>query len=402
MKKLLTLTVLFAFLFGGMVYATDTRVLTMGDANGIVKDEANVFIYPSTINYYPKLFVGEYGSGTEFSRVGAHFEFMEETSPMVFGAYFRTDEWYWPEILVGYEGYPKYAYFWEDYLKATADMPEDALYNRRITLMYGTKLGEIPFGMTINFDNAKQKEEADEWNPERSFTRLGIKLGISPMEGKLDLAGGISFMTWTDKDPNGEDVTKPSGNMRVDFNGRYWMDPMGKWTLVPHFGFSYEKQGVEIPDVRKITGTAYAIDLGLGTNYDASENVMGVTDFGVSLISGKYKDDPEVGDIDEYKYSYLYLPYFRIGVDAKIFSWMDFRGGVKCLWVTEKEDEVEGDWKGSWGYVYTDTYLGAGFNWNKLEIDAQVDPNFLNRAPYFISGSGGDLNTQVSLIYWFD
>ena len=60
MKKLLTFTVLCLFVLGSMAFATNTRVLTMGEANNIVKDEANIFLYPSTINYYPKLFVGEY------------------------------------------------------------------------------------------------------------------------------------------------------------------------------------------------------------------------------------------------------------------------------------------------------------------------------------------------------
>ena len=71
MKKLLLLTVLLTFIIGMSATASDTRLETMGMGsfwydgtfvpalNTVVKDDANISMYPSTINYYPNIFWGE-------------------------------------------------------------------------------------------------------------------------------------------------------------------------------------------------------------------------------------------------------------------------------------------------------------------------------------------------------
>ena len=67
MKKLL-LIVGALMLLSLNVFATDTRVLTMGDNNKVLLDEHNIFLFPSRINDYPNLAIAEfsrYGSGSE-------------------------------------------------------------------------------------------------------------------------------------------------------------------------------------------------------------------------------------------------------------------------------------------------------------------------------------------------
>jgi hypothetical protein len=410
MKRMLIFSVLIAFLFGAMAYATGTRVMTMGDVNNVVKDDANISLYPSTINYYPKLFVGEISSSSYFTKqademlykIGANLGFGEDSeAPWVLGAYFSTEPKI-PSILYDY------------YDKAT---PVET--NNRISLTYGRVLGEIPFGFNVNLYNYSDKNEdtITANNYDQSLSTYEFNIGISPMEKKLDLAAGIGFSTWTDKDYYNAtlgvvDYTKPKGNMDFMLNARYWMDPMGGWVLVPHAGLMYTKEGLEsyYNDAGTWTldytekYTEIMLNLGLGMNYDATENVLVVTDIGVNFDSYKDKYEyPDGSPTDEYKETMMALPYFKIGIDGQVFKWLDFRSGVVTQWqfdTWEPTDYIKEKYK----YAVTTTYLGAGFHWNKLTLDASLNPDFLTSGPYFISGQSTSYDpflSQVSLKYMF-
>lgn len=424
MKKLLTLSVLFAFLLSGMIYATETRVLTMGNANEIVKDEANVFLFPSTITKYPKLvggefrFPGDYVNDTSsfvsksngftgMTDFYAHWTFGENSNPMTLGTYFYTndDGIYWPTILQDWDfglDYtpPQNEYYYYD-KKDFSD-----LANRRIVLMYGRKLGGMPFGFNFDYMNAKEDIEND-YN--RSLSRYGFTVGLSPMQEKLEVSAGIALTTWTMKYDDTAFV-KPDGNMAFSFHARYWMDPMGKYTLVPHFAFTHEKQGAKEPvdfsdptagdDNYELTGTMFA--LGMGLNYDAGEDALLVGDFGIQYISAKAKYTPQGETAESYKFSNFVLPYFKAGIDAKVLSWLKFRGGMESYWHMRKYSTEPATDEAKFSEVSTTTYLGAGFHWSKLNLDAQIDPDFLVRGPYFVSGESDYMAVKLSLAYWID
>jgi hypothetical protein len=411
MKKLLIVSVLFAFLFCGMIYATETRVLTMGNANEIVKDEANVMLFPSTINYYPKLVGGELRSSSDYVKDGytsltdfyAHWAFGEKgNNPLTVGTYFYTndDGIYWPTLLGPNfidVSPPQFYYYDKRYYP---DMP-----NRRLTLILGKKMGDIPVGLSINYISSKYEftDTSATDKETASLSRLAFLLGASPMDGKLDLSAGVAFTSYKDEYYNYSDTLKGDGMMAFSFNARYFMDPMGKYTLVPHIGFAHEKQGVKdnVPNKMELTFTGF--EGGLGMNYAASEDVLLVGDLGFMYFSGKQKLTPNGGTVTEYDSTSFALPYFKTGIDAKIFDWLKLRGGVWSRWNMDKVEEKQG-WKDQdkFSYVSTTTYLGAGFHWNKLNLDAQIDPDFLARGPYFISGESGYLSWKLSMVYWID
>ena len=78
MKKFLFAALMLA-LMGSAAFATDTRLETMGMGsfwyngtyvpalNSVIKDDANISMYPSTINYYPNIFWGEIDSHEDYS-----------------------------------------------------------------------------------------------------------------------------------------------------------------------------------------------------------------------------------------------------------------------------------------------------------------------------------------------
>lgn len=418
MKRLLTFTILLMLVLGGMVLATETRVNTMGNVNMIVKDEANVFAFPSTVNYYPKLFAAEVGERWYYywdkqdeydvylNRVGAHFMIGEKSeAPWVIGAYFDTRAYFSSMV--------QYTHWWDDYKK---DADEGSwTTNHKITALVGHEFNGIPAGFVMSLYGISEKNDdtTASHNYELGYSRYEFTFGLSPMQKKLDLGVGVAFTSWKDKwyynaTEGMIDWTKPKGNMDLFLNARYWMDPMGKYTLVPHAGFLYSKQGIEgyNPDLVETYETKDMVfDLGLGLNYDAAENVLVVGDLGFAYENYKTTYTPEGDPEEETKDNYLCLPYFRVGIDAYVFKWMNLRGGVVAQWMGEKWEPTSVDER-KWTWVETETFLGAGFHWGNFYIDANIDPDFLSRGPYFITGSNDgnyyDISNKISLKYMFD
>ena len=224
MKKFLFAALMLA-LMGSAAFATDTRLETMGMGsfwyngtyvpalNSVIKDDANISMYPSTINYYPNIFWGEidshedyssksiYGDKDYFYKAGALFQLGDEEDPCVLGMHFST---------VPYENTFNYNLYNYD---------SDDETNHRMNLYYGRKLSDMAFGFTFGYYHSSQINEnvftyTEEWETEdsvyttnnsfdqyeNSFTRYEFGFGLSPMEGKLDLALNLALTSWTNQD----------------------------------------------------------------------------------------------------------------------------------------------------------------------------------------------------------
>ena len=389
MKRLLILTILGVFMLGAAAYATDTRLMTMGEAYQIVKDEGNVMWLPQTIAMYPKVVGADIWDG-DVARFYGHMMFQEEAeNPMTFGFYFYdyNDDKPLGAPYVGYDGY--------------------TLQHNRLDIVFGMKMGESPMGIGLEYDQASHKFEGTDQS-EQSFSRIGLTFGATLMENRLEAGAKIRFASWTNKASDGTESVQPDGDMLLALYGRYWMDPMGKWTPVPHFAFMMNKEGIKgVTTNDKYSETTTGFDLGWGMNYDAAQDVMMVTDIGFNFESYNEKTEPAAGASTEDKEGWFVLPYFRIGVDAKVFKWMDLRGGVVSEWVSYTDEPQVGD-KEKYSEVDTRPYLGAGFHWGSFMIDTEVHPAFLEDGPYFISGNptgygeGDGMFSSVALTYWFD
>lgn len=391
MRKLLIFTMLFCFI-GSMAMASDTRVTTMGNVNGIVKDDANIWIFPQTISEYPNLFTAEFDDG-DFWKGGANFGFGEGEQAWVLGTYFSTVNFFHPYFNLGY------------------GMNED----HRINLLYGRNLGGKPFGLNFGYykGGSENKDTDITDNYENSFTRYELTLGYSPMP-EFELAAGFNVSTWTDTDYDPlansgagavTDMSKPDGNSEFFLMGRYWMAPRGNCTPVAHFSFESVKYGHENYNADTLTLTRNRsmtmFEVGMGMNYDAGTDVLVVTDFGFTFANTTTETTPGGGTMTETKYGTTTLPFFKVGIDAKVFNWMDFRAGVTNRWEGTKSEAT--DLETTTSSATTTTYLGAGFHWGNFEIDASVDPDFVSQGPYFISGDNTNtMFEQVTINYWFD
>jgi hypothetical protein len=446
MKKVIFLILALSLIFGTVANATLTKTLTMGEANGIIHDDGNIWLYPSTIYIYPNLATGEFDSAG-FDFAGLNYSFGQK-SPLVMGLYFTTSQPY---------DLPHRRFDWS----FGANPPD----NNRIDFFAAYKFGNNPVGLHLNYIGNSTKNEFDSIPaptnspPDKSkegITNIAIKLGMTLLEGNADIVARVNFLSWTDKNALGNDTTQPSGCFGINLAGRYFYQVNSKTTLVPHGAFTYEKIGAEYFDSANIDGSAAGIrtgkdswsdrivDLGLGLNYSPAANIEVIGDAGFELyfgdqswersaaiffdsfsISPFYPPDGIADDTvavfleNNHNYGTTVLPYFKIGMSAKIFDWLDIRMGAISQWnvivydsvfanypdtVTDSMFTFDVDYynlKSTQKSVTTSLYLGAGFHWNRFKIDCYIDPKLLTDGFDFISGTPGnnEMNYRVSILY---
>ena len=144
--------------------------------------------------------------------------------------------------------------------------------------------------------------------------------------------------------------------------------------------------------------------LGAGNNMNISDDVLVVTDIGLNFGPSETESSMKGADATT-KYPYTVLPYFGLGLEAQIRDWLDIRIGANKAWVKEgyePDESTASDPQETSGYAGEAFYLGAGFHFGKLDIDAQINPNLILNGPYFVSGVGSNMASRATLTYTFD
>jgi hypothetical protein len=416
----------------GAAFASPTRTHVMGNNDMIMVDDGNIFRFAGRINNYPDLAMGEFADYYDyydyFWQLGITWKFGEER-PWVLGTFVNTDPSTWPVSYdpTGVEQLP----YWGSHsspetVAAPATLDMDNYNPRRFQFIVGHELGGQKFGFSLEVVRISEKWDQDSVTTpvpqdldktEQSFSQFTFGLGLTEATtGKWDL--GLSFMmgSWSDKDEEGDEVSKPSGYYELGVAGRYFMVKSPKITLVPHVSVGIGKRGAEylwgdtvVANNTKDEWSRMGFDLGVGMNYTPAADLLAVVDFGFiySGVKEKYTPIPAadtLGD-QEWKYTNFTLPYMRLGFEGKVCKWLDVRaGGTATLWTDQWKYSSDFDTDYSFDDPSTSTYLGFGLNFGKLYLDGCMDPEMLLKGPEFISGSsdyyGNDnMNYEVSMIY---
>lgn len=411
MKRVSIGVLMFVVLSAGLATATETRVRTLGENYDTLRDEDNIWLYPSTLVEYPNLMIGEVRMG-EFGKGGGHWGI----GSFVLGAYFNTSA---------------YSFIWEIPELGTL---EAISIDQRIDFFYGRHLGDLPFGLRLSLWGEGSKKEDDpqtsqDPNYENSYSRFELASGLTAMDGKLDLAGSLGRTGFEEKEDFDDPTTteyrfltytpsKSDGSLDLSLRGRYWHTISPQWTLVPHASFGhmtldyvgqmyYQESGtVKFFDDEKAEFSVTAITLGVGTNYAPSPKVLTVTDVGLMFASSAvdwtsfYTVETDNYESHEFKSKPKLIPYFKMGLEGKVKSWLAVRVGVVSEWHSTTQEYVyeyrmnqQGDdekKESSTSGVMARTYLGAGFQFGDFAIDTDLDASFLNNGPYFITGASTD------------
>ncbi len=367
-------------------FGSNTRTLTMGNNNMILVDDANIWMFPSRINDYPGLAIAEFGgdpgSPQEFTSFGVHWQFGDD-SPWVMGTYFEDNL----GTFTGYWGLP-------------FTPPGD---NRRIHFFYGRAMGTNKFGLRFSlYSSSEEYTDSSPTSNKESFSYYDTHLGLTADDNSWDLALNLGFGSWTDE-TGGIATFESDGMLDFTLMGRMFMEKGPNYTYVPHAGIEYHKFGWLTPaSTEEEKLTAFIIDLGMGQVYTPSNNVEAVFDFGIRMENNKY-EYTDGTDAEEEKWSFTTIPYFKIGMDAEVFSWMDVRLGATSFWQRFKDEFVQSNplfsSEDKQGFADNQTYLGFGFHWGNFHVDTYADPQLFLEGFNFISGGNQDMNFQISATY---
>ncbi|MDK9701203.1 MAG: hypothetical protein OEM52_13770 [bacterium] len=375
-RKLLLIALAISLLIASVAGATVTRVMTLGNVNHIIKDKANMSLYPQAINYYPmwgSMDLRGSGANSLYS-VGGHYKF----GSAIYGMYVGTD------------GIPEGGYYGPVVGETGAT---DMSTAPKLNMYYGRMLGDMPFGFNLMLFQNSWTDKTAGSSAEKSQMYLGLGFGLTLQE-KIDLGLNLRTHSFTEKNAAGTDVAKPNGGLKLDLNARYWYewDAATKTYFVPYFGFAMESQGVDSNSVGKYSMSSTNIMLGCGFNTSVTPTTMFVGDFGIGIGSGEQKIEPVGGASVTAKTTANQLPYYRMGFETQVFEWMVARVGAERKWISAGTDKTD-----EWATSTTNLYLGAGMKRGEFLLDLNVDPGIVNRGPYFLTGSGGNWSTMASI-----
>ena len=399
MKKTIILAAALLAFSASLAPATETRLTTMGENFDVLMDDDNIWLYPSTLLSYPDHVIGEIADGT-FYKAGGNWGVGES----VVGAYFNATPYH---VWDGKEGH---------------DM------DQRIDLLYGRNFAALPLGIRLSLwgDGSKRESSFESGNDyDHSYKRFEFSAGATLMDGALDVSAAFGKTSFTRDEVDEIDgiyrnwtAFESDGGSDLDLRARYRMTFNKQWTLVPHVALTKSsfdvaandwEEGVTYTQVSEEFSTSEVV-LGVGTNFRPSETVMTVTDLGVRFESTtedySYYNGPDDADpwTENYEFKPNYVPYFKMGLEGKVTNWLDIRLGAVSEWYSSEgtsagpADEVTYTGYG----VNARTYLGAGFHFGDLHIDAQLEAAFLNNGPHFVTGnSTEDWASRVALRYDF-
>lgn len=399
MRKSLMLIVVLLLMISTNSVATDTRVLTMGDNNLILLDDANIWLFPSRTFEYSNMAVGDFNNriDNDFTRFGIHWKFGSD-NPMVFATYFTDLPALEPGDLIGGDLVP---------------FDSALLDNRRIDFLYGNELGDFQFGSRFSiYSSSWEWDEATPATDQSTemFRYIDLDFGLTPSSGTWDLAVNVAFGAWTDEGADGQSETEPDGFTDMSVLGRYFIQRGPDYTFVPHLNFFHMKRGIINHIIDGDPGTTedqidnYTLtgfDVGLGLNYTPASKVLAVCDLGFLFENWKHeREDNLTGTTGEETASSTSLPYFKIGLDADVFKWMDVRLGATSYWTREATEDKGANNEYKFKFTDNETYLGFGFHWGRLRVDTFTDPElFLNGFDFISGGGGGNMNFQISALY---
>ena len=383
MKKILVILV--GLLVVCSIFATETRVASMGGVGFYMKDNSNVFYFPGTINLFSNQLIGEMrvkNSDNDYS-AGLHLSLNDSS------------------VLGFYVNNPLDASIPDNIFGANGEFQNVTLDNA-LNFFYGKKLSTFDMGVRFAYgiDNYHTELDTTEVNEGAHYYCLGIGLSNDTMDlGFLFEIPGAKY----ELNP----VEETWGGIGMGLNWRMFLD-RGRMQLVPVVTFKISPStykydsGISGQQVQETKYSDLKLGLGMGLNYKMNENnlvVIGFEPFGFASSKMDVKNDNETTKTT------IILPGIYAGVESQIKSWVTGRFGLAQTYrsVTNKIKPDQGNETINTNH-FKDFALsfGLGFNFGRFTLDAFVNEGLFFDGPNFISGTGEPMATKLSLTYNFE
>jgi hypothetical protein len=299
---------------------------------------------------------------------------------------------------------------------------------------------EVPADLNGNtesrgFDNIRTGEWA-----------FKLSAGLSPAETfALDAALGLTFHTLTYQPNERSELIDGGGGIEFAFDARSMIGITEWWELVPAISFrlirlsaadlgNYATGLAYNDDVGReryfITDVAFqgiVFDVGVAGHFKPTEWISFWLALGFQILNqySQYEntiaDAPDAGLVRDQPIEFSRdsvsadaVPYIRIAMEARIFSWLDFRGGVVKYVRADKvtEDKIDDNDAANnrlndvnRDYPFFDYFIGFAAHYEGFFLDMQLDPFWFLRGPEALSGAsgsgGGNMFVNASLGYNF-
>jgi hypothetical protein len=358
---------------GASLFATETRVSSMGGVGFFMKDNSNIFYYPGSINQYSGQVIGElrFKENTSSYTIGVNYPINDNS---VFGMYLNRP--------IGID--VPYSVVQEVVLDHTTDF------------YYGMKSATFDLGFRLSaaLDSYKDRDTVTK----ESAHYFAFGAGLS--NEKTDVGLLVEMPGVNHKEPgNYED--KWSG-FNFGASARTFLGENTK--IVPVVNFLMGSSKAEYDETSEGNDVDYKnmnFGLGLGLNHPINEDnllVLGVELFGMS--SGK----TEIDSGTTTTIATTTMPGLYMGLESRINSWLTGRVGAAQVFQTVKTktkpfngtETEDSDYNSNY-----DLYFGIGVNFANFTLDAAINEGLFFDGPNFISGTTNAIANRLSLTYKF-
>jgi hypothetical protein len=363
--------VLVVFLFSSL-YASETRVATMGSNGLYVKDNSNIMMFPGLLLSYSQLVISELRPNFGTNRqqdysIGIHMDYGDMASALYINQPISS-------TILGIG------------LQAFNDIPGapnlSSELNNAYVFMFALKLA----GFDAGFGLVTAGTSVDNGVVEEKSTYLAILAGLSSK--KLDV--GIRAELPSIEVSNGG-KTEFSG-FALNGQARYQLMTMNGAHIFPvgQFGFgsaSY-KDGFEVD----FSGLMFSV--GIGMEKPINEDnllIVGLDGFSYETLEINSKTTDVTQTTTTITFPAIYL-----GLESRISSWLIGRLGVRHTNVSVTDEQTGADDQTDDGSTFH-LALGLGMEFGNFLIDFGMNEGLLFDGPYIFSHTNGASSPNGSI-----
>ncbi|MBN2092563.1 hypothetical protein JW964_23275 [candidate division KSB1 bacterium] len=397
MKSRLFWLILVHLLFLHLVnsFGSDTRVHSMGNANCLMRDYYNIFIFPASIVEYPDYVVVGFG--------GNQFAFQDQVAivdkpyaGLTFGVLSRH--------VLGL------------FIDGNNEQPpfSPSLMRYHYDFFYGVHFNAFSLGFRAQHGSGVEKLSgytgpADTNNFEKSVSVSSLTAGISlPIVNFGILDAALTYqMTGFKNEAGGIKISEPEDYNLISLDSRFIYSWGESYALIPFVSYIRNSAGQKVyqtePDYYTEIRTENTLLFGMGFNYKPYKNLLIIG--GLNFLQNQLKNEvSQPGSLTRTnRNTELYFPFIQLGFEAQLRSWFLMRMGMQKL-IGNQEAE----------YIYMNDVLksevsraafgvsiGIGFKFKDFTLDTMLDQDYLRRGPYILSGEKGRMFPRVTATYAF-
>ncbi len=362
------------------VYATETRVSSMGGIGFYTNDNSNIFFFPGTIYKYKGQIVGELRSrGDDNSyTVGVQYPWAKDK---VLGVYLNRPISY--AIPVG--------------------VAPDVALNYTSDVLFGMQMTNFDLGLRVSlgFDGYTSPDTGI-LKIDESARYFAVAAGISNEKMDVGLLLDMPSAKW-----ERDTLSRKWSGTGFGANARYFYGEQTK--LVPLVTFYTSSTSTkDTPNPTPSSQIDYSrlnFGIGVGVNRQINDNnlfVLGLEVLGISKIKEEPKDTLQ----DGFENTARTLPALYMGVESKIRPWLIGRIGAAQVFqkITEKQTGPAFPGRSrerSFDESNFNVSFGLGLNFGSFALDASINERMFFDGPYIISGYSNVLANRLSITYSF-